>query len=75
MRNMMRFSKILLATTALVAVGSLALRAQAQTLPTGGSVASGNVTIGTPSGGRMAITQGSQNAIVNWQGFSIGQGG
>ncbi|MCZ8172274.1 MAG: filamentous hemagglutinin N-terminal domain-containing protein, partial [Brevundimonas sp.] len=75
MRNMMRFSKILLATTALVAVGSLALRAQAQTLPTGGSVASGQVSIGTPSGGRMAITQGSQNAIVNWQGFSIGQGG
>ncbi|MFN6265190.1 MAG: MBG domain-containing protein [Alphaproteobacteria bacterium] len=75
MRNMMRFSKILLATTALVAVGSLALRAQAQTLPTGGSVASGQVAIGAPNAGRMAITQGSQNAIVNWQGFSIGQGG
>ncbi|MCA3432269.1 MAG: filamentous hemagglutinin N-terminal domain-containing protein, partial [Roseomonas sp.] len=75
MHNMIRFSKILLATTALVAVGSLALRAQAQTLPTGGSVASGSVTIGAPSGGRMTITQGSQNAIVNWQGFSIGQGG
>ncbi|MCA3586305.1 MAG: filamentous hemagglutinin N-terminal domain-containing protein [Methylocystis sp.] len=75
MRDMMRFSKILLATTALVAVGSLALRAQAQTLPTGGSVAAGQVAIGAPNAGRMAITQGSQNAIVNWQGFSIGQGG
>jgi filamentous hemagglutinin family protein len=75
MRDMMRFSKILLATTALVAVGSLALRAQAQTLPTGGSVASGQVAIGAPNAGRMTITQGSQNAIVNWQGFSIGQGG
>jgi filamentous hemagglutinin family protein len=71
----MRFSKVLLATTALVAVGSLALRAQAQTLPSGGSVASGQVAIGAPNAGRMAITQGSQNAIVNWQGFSIGQGG
>jgi filamentous hemagglutinin family protein len=75
MRDMMRFSKVLLATTALVAVGSLALRAQAQTLPSGGSVASGQVAIGAPNAGRMAITQGSQNAIVNWQGFSIGQGG
>ncbi|RDL48722.1 hypothetical protein BLJAPNOD_05000 [Ensifer sp. M14] len=42
-------------------------------LPTGGSVASGSVSIGT-SGTTMTVTQGSDKAIVNWNGFSIGQG-
>ncbi len=42
-------------------------------LPTGGTVASGNVTIGTPVNGNLAITQTSNKAIINWQGFSIGQ--
>src|SRR5471030_1011142 len=42
-------------------------------LPTGGSVAAGSVTIGT-SGNTMTVNQGSQNAIVNWNSLSIGQG-
>ncbi len=56
----------------------LGTAAQAQTLPTGGTVASGSVTIGKPgsgaggAGNTLNITQSSQNAIVNWQGFSIG---
>lgn len=40
-------------------------------LPTGGSVAAGNVSIGT-AGNTMTITQSTQNAIVNWNSFSIG---
>lgn len=64
------FLTLLLASTALVGVGT----AHGQGLPTGGQVVSGRVTIGTPQNGTMAITQSSPSAIVNWQGFSIGQG-
>ncbi|WP_147290469.1 beta strand repeat-containing protein [Pannonibacter phragmitetus] len=42
-------------------------------LPTDGSVASGSVFIGS-SGPVMTVTQGSNQAIVNWGSFSIGQG-
>src|SRR5690606_1557128 len=41
-------------------------------LPTAASVVHGSVGIATPEAGRMAIRQSSQNAIVSWQGFSIG---
>ncbi|KQP30480.1 hypothetical protein ASF49_13270 [Methylobacterium sp. Leaf104] len=60
------------ASTALVGVGLAAARAEP--LPTGGQVVSGSVGIGTPQGGTLAIRQSSQTAIVDWQGFSIGQG-
>ena len=40
-------------------------------LPTGGTVAAGQAAIAT-SGTRMDITQASQKAIINWQGFDIG---
>ena len=50
--------------------------AVAQTvLPQGGSVASGSATIVRPNGTTMVINQGSNNAIVNWNSFSIGNGG
>ena len=55
--------------------GSLALTlaTSAYALPTGGQVAAGAATIeGAPGG--LTITQSSQNAAINWQGFSIGQG-
>jgi len=42
-------------------------------LPQGGEVVSGTVGINTPSVNDMAINQGSNQAIVNWQGFDIGQ--
>ncbi len=54
----------LLASTALVSAQSA--------LPTGGQVAAGSATISI-SGPAMTVTQGSQRAIVNWQGFSVGQ--
>ncbi|WP_178130912.1 MBG domain-containing protein [Reyranella sp. CPCC 100927] len=48
--------------------------AVAQTLPTGGAVAAGRVSIGTPSPGQMTINQSTSSAIVNWQSFSVGAG-
>ncbi|WP_434723808.1 MBG domain-containing protein [Mesorhizobium sp. RIZ17] len=61
---------LLLASTALVGFTS----ARAQELPTGGSVASGGVTISQPSASQLAIKQSTNSAIVNWQSFSIGAG-
>lgn len=48
--------------------------AGAQTLPTGGSVTAGGATIATGPG-TMTINQSTQNVAINWQTFSIGQGG
>ncbi|NVJ64782.1 MAG: filamentous hemagglutinin N-terminal domain-containing protein, partial [Flavobacteriaceae bacterium] len=64
-----RFVNLLLTSTALMAQPVLA----ADTLPTGGTVAAGSVSIGT-SGNTTTVTQSSDKAIVNWQGFSVGQG-
>ena len=46
----------------------------AQSLPTGGTVASGNVSIGSTSPTSLTISQSSRTGIVNWSSFSIGQG-
>ena len=48
--------------------------AQTQQLPSGGNVASGTASIQNTSATQQVITQGSNKAIINWQGFSIGQG-
>ncbi|RVA90246.1 filamentous hemagglutinin N-terminal domain-containing protein [Mesorhizobium sp. M7A.F.Ca.CA.004.01.1.1] len=61
---------LLLTSTALVGFTS----ARAQELPTGGSVASGGVTIAHPSSSQLTIRQSTSSAIVNWQSFSIGAG-
>ncbi|MGF6916677.1 beta strand repeat-containing protein [Paraburkholderia sp. 40] len=42
--------------------------------PTGAQVVAGTVSINSPGAGQMHITQGSSNAIVNWNAFSIGSG-
>ncbi|MEX3812697.1 beta strand repeat-containing protein [Paraburkholderia sp. BR13439] len=42
--------------------------------PTGGQVVAGTVSINSPAAGQMDIAQGSSNAIVNWNTFSIGSG-
>ncbi|SEK82320.1 filamentous hemagglutinin family N-terminal domain-containing protein [Roseateles sp. YR242] len=44
----------------------------ATTLPNGGQVSAGNAVI-TQSGAAMTVTQGTQRAAINWQGFSIGK--
>ncbi|MBB3462839.1 beta strand repeat-containing protein [Rhizobium sp. BK377] len=67
----------LLSTTALafaLAAGAAGFTrwAMADPLPAGASVAAGQVSIGS-AGKSMTITQGSQDAIVNWNSFSISQ--
>ena len=46
----------------------------AQSLPTGGTVASGTVSISSTSPTSLTISQSSRTGIVNWSSFSIGQG-
>src|SRR4029079_305524 len=48
--------------------------AYGQQLPTGGQVAAGAATISNPSAQSLQVNQSSQNAILNWQSFSIGAG-
>ncbi|MBC7453648.1 MAG: filamentous hemagglutinin N-terminal domain-containing protein [Massilia sp.] len=42
--------------------------------PQGGQVVAGSATLQAPTGGSTLVTQSSQNAIINWQSFSIGAG-
>ncbi|PIT01956.1 hypothetical protein TSA1_15125 [Bradyrhizobium nitroreducens] len=51
------------------------IAAQAQQLPTGGSVAAGSVTIAKPVNGTLNVNQSSGRAVINWDSFSVGQGG
>ena len=64
-----------LVTSVLARASTLALAtsANAQTLPTGGTVAAGSATIAT-SGSTTTVTQTSSNAVINWSSFSVGQG-
>ncbi len=55
----------------LLATGLLLSSANSWALPTGEQLAAGQVSISTPAAGQMHIDQSSQQAIVNWQGFSI----
>ncbi len=40
--------------------------------PSGGAVVGGQASIGSPGAGNTVINQTSQNAIINWQQFSVG---
>ena len=55
-----------------LALALLALAPHAIALPTGPTVAAGTATFST-AGGTLTIAN-SNNAIINWQGFSIGAG-
>lgn len=61
----------LLGTTGLLLAASGPAAFARDTLPTGGTVASGTATIAT-SGGSVAVNQSTDKAIINWQGFSVG---
>jgi len=64
----------LYSSTALgLAFAVLGSSAAADSLPNGSQTVSGSVVIGT-SGSTMTVTQGSEKAIVSWNGFSVGQG-
>jgi filamentous hemagglutinin family protein len=52
----------------------IAAAAPAQTRPTGGQVQAGDATIDSTANG-LLITQGSDAAVINWDSFSVGQGG
>ncbi|RNF35914.1 two-partner secretion domain-containing protein [Paracoccus methylarcula] len=65
-----RLRAALYTSTLLIAVPALA---PAQELPSGGTVASGDVSISTPGAADMLIHQRSDRAVVNWNGFSIGR--
>ena len=69
---MNRTGLFLAASAASLLMSSGALAAPA--LPTGGSVAAGAAAISS-SGSSMTISQATPKAIIDWQGFSIGQGG
>lgn len=49
--------------------------APAQTLPQGEALRAGSATVARPAPGRMEIHQTSDRAVIEWTGFSIGQGG
>ena len=42
------------------------------TLPTGGNVISGNISISTPEVGKMNVEQTSNQGIINWNTFNVG---
>ncbi len=62
------------ALRAIAASLTLAFGANVYALPTGGAVSAGGATIAGAGAGKMTVTQSTQNAAINWQSFSIGQG-
>ncbi|MBP2551603.1 filamentous hemagglutinin family protein [Neorhizobium galegae] len=70
-------TRVLSSSTALSLVLQLGFapisQAHAGSLPTGASVAAGQVAVGS-SGAAMTVTQSSDKAIVNWNSFSVGNG-
>ncbi|WFU19654.1 MBG domain-containing protein [Bradyrhizobium sp. CB3481] len=46
----------------------------AQSLPSGGTVVSGSVAIGSTSPSNLTVIQSSRTGIVNWSNFSVGHG-
>src|SRR3954454_7140888 len=64
---------VLLACASVVA---FVVRAEAQAvLPKGGTITSGQGTIGTPAGNALAIKQTSSRAVIDWNSFSVGANG
>ena len=46
---------------------------RAQQLPTGGTVTAGSATIVSPNANTLNVNQSTNQAIINWQSFSVGQ--
>ena len=63
-----RFSNLVLATTALIALGA----APAAAGPNGPSVVGGAATVQGQGGPSVIVNQSTQNAIINWNTFNIG---
>ena len=60
---------------AVLALAMAGAPAWSQQLPAGGSVAAGNAAIVQPNANTLNINQSTNQAIINWQSFSVGQGG
>ena len=67
------FRLALIATTALTPLW-LPSYALAEGLPSGGQVVRGDAAIAQPSASQLNVTQTSRRAVINWDGFSVGQG-
>lgn len=65
-------SAIKIAPTLLTTV-LLSLSTNIYALPTGNELVAGQATVSTPSATQMQINQASDRAVINWQGFSVGQ--
>lgn len=61
--------------SAAIAIALTPTFAQAQQLPTGGSVAAGSASINSPNSSTLNVNQSTDRAVINWNSFSIGQGG
>jgi filamentous hemagglutinin family protein len=61
-------------TVSLLAAALIALPPGAFANPLGGQVAGGQATIAGQGTSTVTVTQGSQNAIINWNTFNIGAG-
>ncbi|WP_397604099.1 filamentous hemagglutinin N-terminal domain-containing protein, partial [Sphingorhabdus sp.] len=66
-----RLRRLFLAGSALTLV--LGCPANAEDLPTGGTVAAGDATI-SQSGSKMVINQSTNKAVINWNTFDIASG-
>ncbi|MEY3635159.1 MAG: hypothetical protein RLZZ61_1569 [Pseudomonadota bacterium] len=66
-----RLRRLFLAGSALTIV--MGCPANAEDLPTGGSVAAGDATI-SQSASKMVINQSTNKAVINWNTFDIGSG-
>ena len=74
-RRMLRWT-MLLASVAAIALAAGPSVAQAPpVMPTGGPVVGGAATITSPSPSQLTISQTTQRAAIDWQSFSVGQGG
>src|SRR5947209_8481868 len=63
-----RFRQTLLTTTALLSIGAVPAGAG----PNGGTVVGGTATIAGGGTATVTVNQSSQNAIINWNTFNIG---
>jgi filamentous hemagglutinin family protein len=58
-------------STRLLATGLLLCCSTSWALPTGDQLVAGQATVSNPAAHTLQINQASQQAIINWQGFSI----
>ncbi|HEY1941165.1 MAG TPA: GLUG motif-containing protein [Roseiarcus sp.] len=63
-----------LAASTALALMLTAAPAWAQALPTGGSVAAGAASIARPNASTLNVNQSTNQAIINWNTFSVGAG-